>query len=271
MARLSTLFFGLFTYTIMLGAFLYLFGFVANFLVPKGVDGESTVSLGLSVLINLALIAAFALPHSVMARPGFKRWWTRFVPETIERTVYVLVSTLLTVFLFWQWQPMGQVIWQVDAGWAQVLLWSLYVLGIVILLASTFVINHFDLFGLRQAVLAWQKKPYTNLGFKVTYFYKFVRHPLYVGWLMIFWCTPTMTAGHLLLALGMSAYILIAVRFEERDLVAYHGEAYARYKSRVPMLIPNPGKVHETITSGLIDEVGYVAGADTVTGARASA
>jgi protein-S-isoprenylcysteine O-methyltransferase Ste14 len=247
MARFTTLVYGVLTYTLMLGAFLYLFGFLANFLVPKGVDGEETTSLGMSIFINLALVAVFAVPHSVMARPGFKKWWTRFVPETIERTTYVLVSTLLTILLFWQWRPMPQVIWHADAAWAQGVLWGLYVLGIVVLLSSTFVINHFDLFGLRQVVLAWQKKPYKYLGFKVTFFYKFVRHPLYVGWLMIFWCTPTMTAGHLLFALGMSSYILIAIRYEERDLLTYHGEDYASYKARVPMLIPRPGKIHETV------------------------
>ena len=250
MSRLATLLYGVITYVVMFATFLYFFGFLANFLVPKGIDSGTPGPLVPSLLMNLALVALFGVPHSVMARPGFKQWWTKFVPQTIERTTYVLVSTLLTILLFWQWQPVPQVLWNIEASGFRILLWAVYVTGIVVLLSSTFVINHFDLFGLRQVFLSWRQKPYKHLPFKVTYFYKFVRHPLYVGWLTMFWATPTMTAGHLLFAIGMSTYILIAVRFEERDLVEYHGAAYQTYRDRVPMLIPRPDKVHETIESG---------------------
>lgn len=247
MGRFIAFIYGVGTYALMFLTFLYLFGFLANVIVPKSIDAGPTASLSMALLINVVLIVVFGIPHSVMARPGFKQWWTRIVPETVERTTYVLVATLLMILLFWQWQPMTQVIWQANAVWAQGILWGLYCLGIVVLFASTFIIDHFDLFGLRQVTLNFMQKPYTNLGFKVTFFYKFVRHPLYVGWLLIFWATPNMTLGHLIFAIGMSAYILIAIRYEERDLEQFHGADYANYKRRVPMLIPQFGKVHETV------------------------
>jgi protein-S-isoprenylcysteine O-methyltransferase Ste14 len=168
----------------------------------------------------------------------------------------VLASTLLMILLFWQWQPMTQVVWQAQATWANGLSWSLFVLGIAVLFASTFVIDHFDLFGLRQVTLNLKQKPYTNHAFKVTFFYKFVRHPIYVGWFLIFWATPTMTLGHLLTAVGMSTYILIAIGFEERDLVKYHGQTYENYRRRVPMLIPRLGMVHETVKPSPVEQAG---------------
>lgn len=249
MSRTIAFIYGVVVYAVMLLTFLYLFGFLANFLVPKGIDDGPATPAGLALTINVLLIALFGASHSIMARPGFKQWWTRMVPKTVERTTYVLVATAIMILLFWQWRPMGQIVWQADAAWLQALVWAVYVLGIVLLLASTFVIDHFDLFGLRQVTLNFLNKSYTDLGFKVTFFYKFVRHPLYVGWFLIFWATPNMTLGHLVFAIGMSAYILIAIPYEERDLVKYHGDAYTRYKSRVPMLIPRFGKVHETVKS----------------------
>lgn len=247
MSRLIAFVYGVVTYAIMFLTFLYLFGFLANFLVPKGIDSGSAASLGAALFINLALILLFGVPHSVMARPAFKKRWTQIIPKTVERTTYVLIATLVMILMFWLWQPMPQIIWQVDAVWARTLLWGVFLLGIVVLFASTFIINHFDLFGLRQVTLNLLQKPYSNLGFKVTFFYKFVRHPLYVGWFLIFWATPDMTLGHLVFAIGMSAYILIAIRYEEQDLETFHGQDYVNYKQRVPMLIPSVGKVHETV------------------------
>ena len=247
MGRVLAFIYGIVVYAVMFLTFLYLFAFLANILVPKTIDTGMATSFGLAFVINAGLIILWGVPHSVMARPGFKQWWTQIVPKPIERSTYVLVSTLLMILLFWQWRPMGDIVWQVDAAWAQGTLWGLFVVGIVLLFASTFVINHFDLFGLRQITLNLLKKPYTSLGFKVTFFYKFVRHPLYIGWFLIFWATPQMSVGHLLLAIGMSAYILIAIRYEERDLVTFLGEDYVNYQKKVPMLVPRPGKVHETV------------------------
>ncbi len=255
MGRVLAFIYGVVVYAVMFLTFLYLFAFLANILVPKSIDTGVATSFGLAFAINAGLIILFGVPHSVMARPGFKQWWTQIVPEPIERSTYVLVSTLLTILLFWQWRPMGGIVWQVDAAWAQGTLWGLFVVGIVLLFASTFVINHFDLFGLRQITLNLLKKPYTELGFRVTFFYKFIRHPLYIGWFLIFWATPQMSVGHLLFAIGMSAYILIAVRYEERDLVQVLGENYSNYQRRVPMFIPSPGKVHETVKAGTAGEV----------------
>ena len=206
MFRIAAFIYGVSTYAVMFLTFLYLFGFLANLLVPKGIDTGTVTPVVSALAINVFLIALFGIPHSVMARPGFKEWWTRIVPKPIERSTYVLVSTVLMIVMFWLWQPMPQLIWHAESDWAQVVLWGLFVLGIFVLFASTFIINHFDLFGLRQVFLNLKKKPYTYLGFKVTYFYKFVRHPLYVGWLLIFWATPAMSLGHIVFAIGRSQY-----------------------------------------------------------------
>jgi len=255
MSRFIAFIYGVLCYALMFLTFLYLFGFLANLIVPKGLDDGPATSLGMAFVINVVLIALWGAPHSIMARPGFKHWWTRIIPKSVERSTYVLVSSLLMILLFWQWQPMTQVIWQAGATWSEGILWALYCFGIVLLFASTFVIDHFDLFGLRQITLNLMQKPYTHPGFKVTFFYKFVRHPLYVGWFLIFWATPNMTLGHLMFAIGMSAYILIAVRYEERDLVRFLGENYTNYQRRVPMFVPRPGKVHETVKAGTAGEV----------------
>lgn len=247
MARIAAFVYGTASYLLMFGVFLYLFGFLAGFGVPKGINDGAATPFGLALLINTGLILLFGIQHSVMARPGFKAWWTRIVPKPIERSTYVLISTLLFVLLFWQWRPMETTIWSIESTAGQAVVWSIYALGIVLLFASTFVINHFDLFGLRQTWLNLKQQPYTHLNFSVTWFYRFVRHPLYVGWFLIFWATPYMSFGHLLLAIGMSTYILIAVRYEERDLVKFHGEAYREYQRKVPMLVPRPGKVHDEV------------------------
>ncbi len=250
MNRFIAFVYGVLCYSVFFLTFLYLIGFLGNLLVPKSIDSGLSATTGTALLINLGLIALWGVPHSVMARPGFKAWWTKIVPTSVERSTYVLLSSLLLILLYWQWRPMGQVIWQADAAWSVAALWGVFGAGFGLVLLSTFIIDHFDLFGLRQVTLNLSQKEYTDPAFKVTFLYKFVRHPLYVGWLLAFWGTPTMTLGHLLLAVGMSAYILIAVRYEERDLVKVLGQDYTDYRARVPMLIPRPGKIYETVKSG---------------------
>lgn len=237
MKRVSILLYGVVSYAIFLATFLYAIGFVGNLFVPRAIDGAPTVSFGEALLTNLGLLALFAIQHSVMARPAFKRWWTRLIPAAAERSTYVLASSLALIVLFAAWQPMGGVVWHVSAPLGEAVLYTLFAFGWGLVLASTFLINHFDLFGLRQSWLAFLGKPYTALPFKQPLLYRMVRHPLYVGWLFAFWATPTMSAAHLLFALLTTAYILIAIRLEEHDLVAAHPE-YAAYRERVPMLVP---------------------------------
>ena len=188
----------------------------------------------------MALLGMFAVQHSVMARPAFKRWWTRFVPQEIERSTYVLLSSAVLFLLYWQWRPMPAVVWDVTSPAGRLAIWALFWLGWTIALTATFLINHFDLFGLRQAYLAWRGKPYTDIGFRVRWLYRVVRHPLLLGFLIAFWAAPTMTAGHLLFALSTTGYVLLAIRLEERDLVAALGAQYRDYRRNVPMLIPRP-------------------------------
>jgi protein-S-isoprenylcysteine O-methyltransferase Ste14 len=235
-ARLSILTYGVVSYVLFLRVFLYAIGFIGGFLTPTMLDGPCNGSLGEALLIDLCLLALFALQHSGMARPGFKHWLTRFVPRSAERSTYVLASNLALIVLFWQWRPLGGMIWEVT-GTGAYSLYFLFGLGWLTVLFSTFLINHFDLFGLRQVWLFFRGQSYTALPFKTPGLYRYVRHPLYVGWIMVFWFTPTMTAAHLLFALGTTAYILVAIFFEERDLVTFHPE-YAAYRRRVPMFIP---------------------------------
>lgn len=237
MKRLSILLYGVACYAVFFATFLYAIGFVGNLFVPRAIDGAPAVSFVEALLTNLGLLSLFAIQHSVMARPAFKRWWTGLVPPATERSTYVLASSLALIVLFAGWQPMGGVIWHVTAPLGEAILYTLFAFGWALVLVSTFLINHFDLFGLRQSWLAFRGKPYTALPFKQPLLYRMVRHPLYVGWLFAFWATPTMSAAHLLFALLTTAYILVAIRLEERDLVAAHPE-YARYRERVPMLVP---------------------------------
>lgn len=238
MRRFFVLLFGLTSYGLFLGTFLYAIGFVGNLVVPRSIDAPGVTPTWQALWINAALLGIFAVQHSVMARPAFKRRWTRLVPEAAERSTYVLFSSLALMLLFWQWRPMGGVIWHVDSPIGKTLLYTLYACGWLTVLITTFLINHFDLFGLRQVWLYWQGKPYTPLRFVTPGPYRFVRHPLYVGWLTAFWATPTMSAAHLVFAIATTAYILVAIYFEERDLVDFHGAAYAEYRRRVPMLVP---------------------------------
>jgi len=237
MKRLLMLLYGVACYAIFFATFLYAIGFVGGIVVPKSIDSAPLSGLGTAVAVDLLLLAVFALQHSVMARPGFKRLWTRVVPEAAERSTYVLLSSLALILLFWQWQPMGLVVWHVDNELGRELLYAGFLFGWGLVLVSTFLINHFDLFGLRQVWLYFRGRPYTALPFKTPGPYRLVRHPLYVGWFFAFWCAPTMTAAHLVFALMTTAYILIAIQLEERDLIAAHPE-YADYRRRVPMIVP---------------------------------
>jgi methanethiol S-methyltransferase len=216
--------------------------------VPRNVDHGIAAPIGQAVLVNLALLGVFGVQHSVMARPGFKRWWARFVPQSIERSTYVWLADAVLLLLYWQWRTMPAVIWHVGLPAGRLAVWVLFWLGWATALASTFMVNHFDLFGLRQVYLAWREKPYTNIGFHIRLLYRLVRHPLMLGFLIAFWAPPTMTAGHLLFAIGMTGYILIAVQLEERDLVAALGDQYRDYRRDVPMLLPRPrGHAAETV------------------------
>jgi protein-S-isoprenylcysteine O-methyltransferase Ste14 len=236
--RLTIFAYGIACYALFFGTFLYALCFVGNFIVPRTIDGVPEVSFLTALLIDLGLLGAFSLQHSIMARPGFKRAWTRIVPEEAERSTYVLFSSLALIALFYFWQPLGGVIWSVESTLGQALLYGAFFTGWMLVLVSTFLINHFDLFGLRQVWLQLVGKPYTHLKFGTPGPYKLVRHPLYLGWFIAFWATPTMTATHLLFAIMTTAYILIAIQLEERDLVVALGDDYRRYRERVPMIIP---------------------------------
>jgi methanethiol S-methyltransferase len=237
MKRVAVLLYGVLCYAIFFATFLYAIGFIGNLVVPRSIDATPVTGLAEALIVNTALLTLFALQHSVMARPAFKRWWTRFVPVVIERSTYTLLSSLALLLLFWQWRPIGAMIWNVDSEAGRAALYIGFAFGWALLLASTFLINHFDLFGLRQVWLYFRGRPYTELAFRTPALYKVVRHPLYVGWLLAFWCAPTMTAAHLLFATLTTAYILIAIQFEERDLMHAFPE-YVSYRKRVPMLIP---------------------------------
>jgi protein-S-isoprenylcysteine O-methyltransferase Ste14 len=230
--------YGSLSYLIFLGTFLYAVCFVGNFGVPRTLDGPAGGPAGVAFAVDAGLLALFAVQHSVMARKWFKDWWTRVVPKPLERSTYVLFSSLALILLFWQWRPLGGVVWSVEEPAARLALRALFAFGWGLVLVSTFLINHFDLFGLRQVWLYLLGRPYTPPRFATPWPYRVVRHPLYVGWLFAFWMTPTMTAAHLLFSVATTAYILLAIRFEERDLAREHGEAYEDYRRSVPMLVP---------------------------------
>lgn len=251
--RVSIFAYGLVCYAVFFATFLYAIGFVGNLWVPKSMDGPPAAPFAQALLIDLALLALFAIQHSVMARPAFKRRWTRIVPPPAERSTYVLFSSLALLALFALWQPLGGVVWDVFSPAGRAVLYGLFALGWLLVLVSTFLINHFDLFGLRQVWLHLLGKPYRPLPFKTPGLYRYVRHPLYLGWLLAFWATPTMTVTHLLFAVATSTYILIAIRFEERDLSTVHAE-YGEYRKRVPMLVPFTKRRSEASVASLHKE-----------------
>lgn len=234
-----TLFFvyGVTGHLLFLATYAWLAAFVANLLVPRSIDSTASDSVPLAVAIDLGLIVLFGLQHSIMARPAFKQVWTRIVPQPIERSTYVFVSNAVTMLLIWQWRAIDLVVWDVQFPAGRWLLYGLFAFGVLMVPAVSLMINHFDLFGTRQVWLYLRGREYTALPFRTPLLYNRVRHPLYIGWTIFFWATPTMTAGHLLLAVGMTSYMLLAVVFEERDLVAYFGHQYVEYQRRVPMFV----------------------------------
>ena len=236
------LMYGAISYTVFLVAFLYAIGFVGNWVVPKGIDSGAAKALPEALIVNVLLLGAFAIQHSVMARPGFKKWWTKFVPKSIERSTFVLFASLLLLLLYWQWRPIPTVIWAVENSLGQILLHGLYFLGWLIVFLSTFMINHFDLFGLRQVYQNLRYREYTELGFRTPGFYKFLRHPIMLVFIIAFWATPVMTGCRLLFAAVTTAYILIALQLEEHDLTKHFGEQYQEYRRKTPMLIPRVPK-----------------------------
>jgi len=242
MKRVATLIYGVFCYAVFLATFLYAIGFIGNLIVPKSIDSVPMLSLGSALLINTVLLIVFAVQHSVMARPFFKRAWKRIVPEAAERSTYVLFSSLALILLFVMWQPMGGVVWELESSAARNAVYVAYGFGWVLVLASTFSIDHFDLFGLRQTWHYARGLEYQPPVFKQPILYRIVRHPLCVGWLFVFWSTPTMTIAHLFFAVGTTLYTLIAIQLEEHDLQNTHPE-YSEYRKRVPMLIPIIGRL----------------------------
>lgn len=236
--RILVLGYGIAAYLLFLVTFCYAIAFVGGFFVPRTVDHGIGSAMVPAIAINTLLLGLFAVQHSVMARPWFKRWWTRFVPQPVERSTYVVLASLALLLLYWQWRTMPAVIWHIEAPAARTLVWAVFWLGWATVLAATFMIDHFELFGLSQVFTAWRGTADRETGFRATMLYRLVRHPLMLGFLVAFWAAPTMTAGHLLFAVATTGYVLIAIQLEERDLVASLGEGYQVYRSSVPMLVP---------------------------------
>jgi protein-S-isoprenylcysteine O-methyltransferase Ste14 len=233
---------GVLIYTVFLLTNLYAIGFTANLLVPKGIDEGVPSPVAIAVLIDLTLIAIFGLQHSLMARPAFKAYWTRLIPPALERSIFVLSSSLALLLLFWQWRPLPEYVWNIPGGFINMALNILFWLGWFGVVLTTFLIDHFDLFGLRQVYLYLQGVEYTPVPFKKPALYNYIRHPMMLAFLIAFWATPQMSLGRLIFAAGMTVVILVGIAFEERDLLKVHGEAYGKYRTQVSMLIPIPRK-----------------------------
>jgi len=230
--------YGVLVYLFFLATFLYTIGFIERVPGLKTIDSGPSGSAWTAIIVDLVLLSIFAIQHSVMARRGFKRWWTRYVSWSVERSTYVLFASLSIALLLWQWRPLPGVVWSVESPLASTLLTSISVLGWITLLASTFFINHFELFGLQQVFQRWRGTSLTTPAFKTPALYKYVRHPIYLGFILAFWATPYMTHGHLLFAAAATGYIFVGIFFEERDLIAHFGEEYRNYRQRVPMILP---------------------------------
>ncbi|MGB8900441.1 MAG: methanethiol S-methyltransferase [Methylocella sp.] len=238
MARIIAFLYGLLAYLVFLGAFLYAIGFVTGLVVPKTIDAGAVVPLGEALVVNILLLSLFAIQHSVMARKAFKKWWTQIVPVSVERSTYVLFASLALVLLFWQWRPIPTIIWQVTNPQIAMVVLGLSFVGWLLVLLSTFLINHFELFGLHQVVINLAGRTMSEPHFKTPAIYKLVRHPIYLGFIIAFWMAPVMTAGHLLFAAVTTAYIFVGIFLEERDLIELFGNEYERYRQRVAMLVP---------------------------------
>lgn len=238
MGRVLAFLYGVLCYVVTMATFAYSMGYLANYFVPRSIDSGTPDSLVRSLVINGMLMSLFAIQHSVMARKGFKDRWTKVIPEPVERSTYILSASLVVIVMMWQWRPMPQVIWNIESEAGRILIIAVYLAGWAILFLGTFLINHFDFFGLRQVYLHLTRRERSELPFRTPALYRFVRHPIMLGTLIAFWAAPRMTAGHLLFAAASTLYILVGIRFEERDLVRVHGSAYEEYRRRVPMLLP---------------------------------
>ena len=238
MGRFIAFLYGLVAYLVFFVTFLYAIGFVEGLWVPKTIDNGAVVGTAEALIVNLVLLSIFAIQHSVMARRQFKQWWLQYVPASIERSTYVLAASLALILLFWQWRPMPAVVWQVGNSQIAMAIVVLSFVGWLLVLASTFMINHFELFGLHQVVNNLSGRDMSAVRFKTPMLYNFVRHPIYLGFIIAFWAAPTMTIGHLLFAAVTTAYIVVGILLEERDLVDLFGDEYRRYKDRVSMLVP---------------------------------
>lgn len=240
MSRYLAICYGAVAYLLFLVSFVYAIGFVGNIFVSRSVDRAISAPGWQAVLIDVVLLGVFALQHSAMARPAFKRWWTRWVPASIERSTYVVLSSAALLLLYWQWRTLPTIVWEVNLPAVRAALWVLFGIGWATVFFASFMVSHLDLFGLRQVYLAWQGKPYRDLDFRVRYLYRLVRHPLMLGFLIAFWAAPTMTVGHLLFSVATTGYILIALQLEEHDLIASLGDQYRAYRGEVPALLPWP-------------------------------